>query len=361
MTRQFTTVSALALAAFTSMSGAAVAQETLRMTIAAGHPEVFAWVRLMEEVFMPAVNEELAKTGELQIEWTTAWGGTLVKLGAETQAMQDGIIDVAQASGIFDPANLGILNLSYAMPFGPTDPRLVAQAGDAALLAQEGFREQLAEETGAVLIGGGIALEGYNIATTMPLRTRADMAGVKIGGAGPNLAWLDTTGAVGVQGSYVSFYNDVKTGVVDGMISWSTGNAPAKIWEVAPYYNEVDFGAMYAGGLAVSKMRWDTFSEATKQAFITAADAYQDAYFDDLEASIEKAYAAMEAGGGEVVEFDEADRLAWINEMANPVVAWRQAALDRGEPVDEILTAYVAYLEDAGFTYPRDYLGELSE
>ena len=225
-------------------------------------------------------------------------------------------------------------------------------------MASEGFLDELPEETGVVYIGGGVAIDGYNIGSTKPLKTRADMAGVKLSGAGPNLAWLNGTDAVGVQGSYVSFYNDIKTGVSDGMIGWITANAPAKIWEVAPYYDKVDFGAMYVGGLAVSKDRWDSFSDATKDAFRKGAQAYQDAYFEDQAANIEKATQAMIDGGGEIVEFDAAERQAWIDEMPNPVTAWRDAAAARGEPVDDILAAYVKYLEDAGFSFPRNFLAE---
>ncbi|WP_292022718.1 C4-dicarboxylate TRAP transporter substrate-binding protein [Maritimibacter sp. UBA3975] len=334
----------------------ALAQEKLNLTIATGHPAVFLWVKHIGETFIPTLNEELAKTGEVEVEWTEAYGGTLVKLGAEAQSMQDGLIDVGQAMGVFDPANMGILNMTYAMPFGPVDAKLVTEAAEHALMSSEGFIDQLADATGVVYIGGGIAIDGYNIATTMPLKTRADMAGVKISGAGPNLSWLDGTDAVGVQGSYVSFYNDIKTGVSDGAIGWITANAPAKLWEVAPYYNAVEFGAMYVGGLAVSQDRWESFSDATKDAFRVAADAYQEAYFAEQSARIEGATQAMLDGGGEIVEFDPAERKAWIEEMANPATAWAEAARARGEPVDDILAAYVAYLADAGFTFQRNYL-----
>jgi len=350
----------VSLASVIALGAAApgLAQEKLRMTMASGHPEVFLWVKHLKETFIPTLDEELAKTGEVEIEWTEAYGGTLMKLGAEASSMRDGIVDVAVASGVFDPSTVGILNITYAMPFGPTDPQLVTQAVEDALMSTDGLLDQLAEDSGVVYIGGGVAIDGYNIAATKPFNTRADMDGVKIGGAGPNLAWLDSTGAVGVQGSYVTFYNDIKTGVYDGNIGWMTANTPAKIYEVAPYWNQVDFGAMYIGGMGVAKDRWDTFSDATKEAFRTAAAAYSEAYFAEQAQRFEAAKAAMLEGGGEIVVMDPAEREAWIMEMKNPVTAWRQAALDRGEPVNELLEAYQANLEEAGFTFTRDYLAE---
>ncbi|MGQ9371575.1 C4-dicarboxylate TRAP transporter substrate-binding protein [Azospirillum sp. ST 5-10] len=351
-------VSCLALAGGLVLASAATApaKETLRLTIASGHPEVFLWVKHMKESFIPTVKAELAKTGEVEIEWTEAYGGTLVKLGSEAEAMRSGIVDVAMASGVFSPAELGILNITYAMPFGPTDPELVAAAVEGALVATDGLLDQVADATGVVYVGGGVVIDGYNIAATRPVHGRADLKGLKIGGAGPNLAWLDGTGAVGVQGSYVTFYNDIKTGVYDGNIGWMTANVPARLHEVAPYWNRVDFGAMYIGGIGVAKDRWDGFSEATKAAFRAGARAYAAGFFKEQAARHEAARATLEANGGQVVVMDPAERAAWIAGMANPVTAWRDAAAARGEPVDRLLAAYRDALAKAGFAFPRDYL-----
>ncbi len=348
----------LAALAFGCGTGPALAQETIRLTAATGHPEVFLWVKHLRETFIPAVDAELAKTGNVKIEWTQGYGGTIVKLGSETEAFQSGIIDVGQMSGVFNPATMGLLNLTYAMPFGPADARGVTAAVEKALVDTEGALAQLEEVTGVVYIGGGIAIDDYNIASVKPLRTIADMDGVKLGGAGPNLSWLAGTGAVGVQGSYVTFYNDIKTGVYEGNIGWITANVPAKLQEVAPNWNDVNFGAMYIGGLGVSKMIWDTFSDETKDAFRTAATAYTNAYFDEQEANFEAARKSLADNGGTIVEFDKAERSKWIAALPNPSSAWAAAAEARGEPGKALLEAYRDNLAATGFTFERDYLAE---
>lgn len=353
-------IATLALSGGMALSGTgpAAAQETLRLTIASGHPEVFLWVKHMSETFIPTVNEALAETGEVEVQWTEAYGGTLVKLGSEAEALETGIADIAMAAGIFDPAGMGILNITYAMPFGPIDPVMVTDAVEKALYNTEGLIDQITEETGVVYIGGGVAIDGYNIATTKPIRTRADMKGMRIGGAGPNLGWLDSTGAVGVQGSYVSFYNEISTGVYDGNIGWMTANVPARLYEVAPYWNRTDFGAMYIGGIGVAERIWEDFSDETKAAFRKGAEAYAAAFFEEQAARYEAAEKTMLENGGEVIQMDPAERQAWIDEMSNPLTAWRAAAIARGEPVDEMLAIYRDTLAENGFTFPRDYLAE---
>ena len=339
-------------------SHSANGQETLNFTIATGHPEVFLWVKHLKATFIPVLAEELAKTNEVKINWTEGYGGTIVKLGSEVEAFQQGIMEVGQMSGVFNPAQLGLLNLTYAMPFGPADPRAVTEAVEKALTETEGALSAVEEATGIVYIGGGIAIDDYNIAATKAFQKTADMEGVKIGGAGPNLAWLNGTGAVGVQGSYVTFYNDIKTGVYDGNIGWMTANVPAKLYEVAPNWNAVNFGAMYIGGLGVAKPVWDTFSDNTKAAFKTAAAAYTQAYFDEQDARYDSAKKALVENGGTIVEFDATEREAWIKQLPNPTTAWIAAADARGEAGRAVLEAYRDHLKEGGFTYVRDYLAE---
>ena len=352
------TIGALALSVSAlAISAPAVNAETLRLTVAMGHPEVFLWVKHIRETFIPVLERELAAAGEVDVEWTEAYGGTLVRLGSEIESFQTGIMDVGQISGVFDPAAAGILNVTYAMPFGPTDPIQVTLAAEAAL-RESGALEVLQEATGVVYIGGGVAIDGYNIGATTALRTLSDMNGLRFGGAPSNHAWLDGSGAVAVAGAYTTFYNDIQTGVYQGFIGWITASTAARLYEVAPFWNEVNFGSMYIGGLGVSQARWDTFSESTRQAFLTAATAYTEAYHAEQAARYDAARVAYQAGGAEFIQLDPADRQSWIASMTNPTLSFIAAAEARGEPGRAVLEAYRDHLATGGFAFPRDYLAE---
>lgn len=350
------TFGALALTASTlALTAPASATDTLRLTVAMGHPDVFLWVKHIHETFIPALERELARTGEVQVEWTEAYGGTLVRLGSEIESFQTGIMDVGQISGVFNPAEAGILNVTYAMPFGPTDPAQVTAAAEEALQVS-GALDLLQEATGVVYIGGGVAIDGYNIGANREIRSLSDMNGLRIGGAPSNHAWLDGSGAVAVGGSYTSFYNDIQTGVYSGHIGWITASTPARLYEVAPYWNQVDFGSMYIGGLGVSQSRWDSFSDDTRQAFLTAAAEYTEAYHAEQAARYDAAREAYVAGGGAFVEMEPGERQHWIDAMTNPTTAFIAAAEARGEPGRGVLEAYRDLLGEQGFTFPRDYL-----
>ena len=72
--------------------------------------------------------------------------------------------------------------------------------------------------------------------------------------------WANGIGAVAVQGDFATHYNNVKTGVYDGLIAFTTGVYPIKIHEVAPYMTKVDLGAMSIGAITINKKLFDSMS-----------------------------------------------------------------------------------------------------
>ena len=164
------------------------AQETIRMTIAAGHPSIFLWVRLFSDSFIPTVDAELAKTGKYKIAWTEAYGGTLAKIGSELETMQQGISDVGAVGTIFHSSKMPLNNVSFFVPFGPSDTDVVTKAISG---AQE-TREMKAEWAKYNLVHlASISLDSYHIVANFPFSKIEDLKGRKIGGGGPNMSWLD--------------------------------------------------------------------------------------------------------------------------------------------------------------------------
>lgn len=53
--------------------------ENFSATIAAGHPPVFRWVKMLDEVFVPAVNQALADS-EHKVDFSAQYGGSIAGL-----------------------------------------------------------------------------------------------------------------------------------------------------------------------------------------------------------------------------------------------------------------------------------------
>jgi TRAP-type transport system periplasmic protein len=102
------------------------AQKTIRLTAAAGHPPVFLWVKHLDDVFIPEVDRRLALTGNYKIDWTKAWGGTLVKLGSESKGMGDGVVDLGVVATVFETPRFPLQSISFYAPFGSDRVDLVS-------------------------------------------------------------------------------------------------------------------------------------------------------------------------------------------------------------------------------------------
>lgn len=339
----------MALLWLTGVISAAQAQETVRLTIAAGHPAVFLWVKHLKESLMATVDADLAKTGKYKIAWTEAYGGTLAKLGSELETMQQGVSDVGLIGTVFHAAKLPLSNVTYFAPYGPADADRVMTAMDKVHQLPE-LQAEWSKQN--VVYIAGFTIDSYGLATNFPITKLEDLKGRKIGGAGPNLAWLINTGAVGVQGTFNSFYNDIKTGIYEGAIGWITASVPAKLFEVAPYYTVVNMGSMFAGGVGFNKSRWDKLPDEVKAAFRKGADAYRAAYAAEQKARVAGAIEAWKAAGGKFTELSSPERERLVKAIPNPSLEWIKQA---GPPAKKVLIAYMDAVRATGFTFPRDF------
>ncbi|MGD9865381.1 MAG: C4-dicarboxylate TRAP transporter substrate-binding protein, partial [Pseudodonghicola sp.] len=279
-----------ALAVAIALGGIAAAPmaraETLNVTLVAGHPPVFRWVKHASQTFIPAVNAALEGTG-YTIEWSEQYGGSLAKVGDELEAVEEGLAEIGLVSSLFDPAKLAVQNVTYFTPFVSSDSTLVSTWMDE--LQQTNADMQAAwHENGLEYLGGGIGIDDYLLMTNFPVSSIADLAGHKIAAPGPAVNWLEGTGAVGVAGNLTTYYNEIKTGVYDGVIVFASAALPGKLHEVAPYITKVGFGAQYAGGIAANKDWFDGLDRAVQQALKAAARADAAAYQQDLDASVSK-------------------------------------------------------------------------
>jgi TRAP-type C4-dicarboxylate transport system substrate-binding protein len=343
-------IAALAAAGlFAALPVTASAQEQIKLTIAAGHPPIFLWVKHLKESLMATVDAELAKSNKYKIAWTEAYGGTLAKIGSELETMQQGISDVGIVATVFQSSKLPLNNVTYFVPYGPADADTVVGAIDKLQETPE-LRAEWSKFNVTYL--AGFAIDNYGLATSFPINKMEDLNGRKIGGAGPNLAWFKNTGAVGVQGSLNTFYNDIKTGVYDGAIAFITSAVPAKLFEVAPHYTVTNMGAMYAGGVAINKGRYDRFPPEVKEAFKKGAAAYRKNYAAEQNARVSGAIAAWKKAGGQYTELAEAERVRMVKAIPNPTADWIKQA---GPQAKKVLAAYMDAVRATGFKFPRDF------
>ena len=340
--------------------GPASAQETINLTAIDGYPERSMWVKEFSAFFIPRVNEELAKTGNYEIEWMEAYGGQIVKPRGVLEGIKLGLGDIGIVTTIFHNSALPSQGISAVTPFVAPDARIVAQAVDE--IAKE-FPQMGAEleAENQVYLATGVVLDTYQVFSTTPIEKLEDLEGMKVAGAGYNLRYLEgIEGAAGVRGGLPNFYNMIQTGVVDAAMLWPEAAGTYKISEVAPYMLKADFGAVNSKTVTVNADVWADLPDEVKDVLQMISVEYRDHV---AAVAMDRAGESLQAyidGGGTVVEMTEEERAAWAAGMPNIAVEWAQDLDKAGAPGSDMLVAYMDKLKAAGLTPIRDWAAELN-
>jgi TRAP-type C4-dicarboxylate transport system substrate-binding protein len=344
----FFQLSALAFCALTAAS--ASAQQEIKMTVCSGQAPVFSFVRLIGQSFIPTVNAELAKTGKMKITWNEAYAGTLAKVGGELEAMQQGICDMGVVGLVFHPAKLPLQQVSFMAPFGPTDLRPVVKVMNDMNRNHPQLRGAWEKQNQVFL--AGTAVDDYGLFANFPVSRYEDVNGKKIASSPAPLSWLKGTGATGVNSGLPSYYNDLKSGVYGGVLTFLTAAAPIKLFEVAPFYTQTGMGSTFPGALTMNKQTWDKLGAEGQAAVRTAADTYAARYVTETQMSVANGEAAFKAGGGKVMSLSPAERDRWAKAIENPAKAW---IAQNGQPARDVLKAYMDALRAEGVKFLRDW------
>ena len=343
----------LTLAALSAAVPLALAQQEIKLTISAGHAPVFLWVKHVRESFIPAVNNELAKTGKHKILWTEAYGGTLAKIGSELETIEQGISDMGIVATVFHPAKMPLQNVTYATPFGPTDPRVITRIMNDLHQKVPALTKAWANHKQLYLTGFGT--DDYGMVTNFPLAKFEDFNGRKLGSVPVALPWIKGSGAVGVVSNIPAYYNDIKSGVYSGALTFASGAVPAKLWEVAPNYVQVGFGAMYAGGLTINKARWDKLPKEVQSAMRVAAEEFSSAYHREQFVQSVRSLDTYRENRGQILQFAPAEKVKLAKAIENPTKAWAANAEKIGQPAREVLRAYMDAVRAEGIKFARDW------
>lgn len=344
---------AAALAAGGAPFASPVSAEDINVTVVAGHPPVFRWVKHTSQTFIPAVNAALEGT-DYKINWSEQYGGSLAKVGDELEAVEEGLAEIGLVSSLFDPAKLPVQNVTYFTPFVSSDHNTVAEWMDQ-LQATNADMQAAWAANNLEYLGGAIGIDDYLLMTNFPINSISDLEGKKIGAPGPAVNWLKGTGAVGVSGNLTTYYNEIKTGVYDGVIVFASAAVPGKLYEVAPYITKVGFGAQYAGGLAANKDWYDDLDPVVQKALKDGATADRIAYHKDLDETLTKFLAIMQDKGATITEVDQDFRNQWASGMDNVAKLWAEKLDADGVQGTAVLKTYMDTMRAAGATPVRNW------
>lgn len=345
-----------ALLASTLLLPATAFADSYSATIAAGHPPVFRWVKMLDEAFVPAVTAKLEGTGH-SIDFTGQYGGAIAGVGEELEAVEAGLAEMGTCQSLFDPAKMAAQNVTYYTPFVSDDPRTIGTLMHRLQLENENMQRSYADN-GVVYIGAPMVIDDYLLMTNFPIESLADLDGRKIAAPGPAINWLSGTGAVGVSGNLTTYYNELKSGVFDGVIVFASAALPGKLYEVAPYVTRAGLGAQYAGSICANVDWYEGLPEEVQTALHEAAAETGEWYVSALEGAVQTAFSVMGENGATITDASDDMRAAWAVGMDNAAQAWATGLDDNGIAGSEVLTTYMGEMRAAGATPLRDWDSE---
>ncbi len=323
------------------------AVDTINLTVMDGYPPRVLWIKEFEAFYIPEVDKRLAAGGKYKINWTKAWSGQIVKPNGVLEGVENGLGDMAIVTTVFYASKLPLNNLPFYVPFSSSNPRLISKAMDDIADKFPAFRKQF-EDANQVLLANAATFDSYNLYLKEPASTMAELKGRKINVAGINARYLPVSGAVGVTGSSAIYYNNLKTGVVDGAMLWTEGAATFKLNEVAPYILKGQFGGAINKSLTVNKATWAKLPPEVQAVLKQVAVQYRDRIADIAAKIATESEEKYIAGGGKVLVMSEGERSAWAKAMPNLAKEWAAEMEAKGIPAKEILTAYMDALRAAG-------------
>ena len=329
---------------------------TYKLKIGAGHVPAGLWVATIRDFYMPRVSERVEKETGHKIEWTPAWGGSVCKIGECLEAVEAGLLDMADVHVPTEPAKLIAHNVFYFAPFGSPDPRVAAKIAAQLYETVPALKKVLEDRYNQVFVGAGI-VGNYGLVTNFEWNNVSELKGRKIAAIGPNFPWLQGTGAVPVQSNLNEAYTSMQTGVYEGWVMLAEPIVSFKLNEVSKQYVDMDFGAIHTPLLTMNK---DTFKDlpANVQKIILDVGKEFNERMGELTYERQVASVAkLKEQGVKVRQADMATKQTWAKSLAN-IPKQRFDELNKAKLPGEVVYTYIKALKAAGHVFPRDWEAE---
>lgn len=333
----------------------AASADSFTLRIASGHPKGPApYVTAMSDFFVKEVKRRVAEETSHKVEFIEAYGGSLAGVAETLELVQSGVIDFGGYCVCFEPAKLFLHNFPYYEPFGPQSSTDAIKAARMVYDEVPWLSEVMEKDYNQKLLGLG-AWDNYHLGTKMEWTKVEDLKGVKIGGAGPNLPWLEYAGAIPVQSTLPEGYMAMKTGVYDGWLMTPAGYNGFKYYEPSPYYTLIGFGAMPVVALTVNVAKLKSLPEDVQKIIVEVGRAWEDQNGAMMDQSQAKGLAALEENGAFIKKLPEETRKAWAESLAAFPAKEAKEAEGRGMPGVEVMNAYIRASEKLGHTWLVQY------
>lgn len=252
------------LAAALAFGAAAEARE---LRVAAGAPPVHTAYNPLYLTFMERLPQETG--GRLTAQHL---GTEVVTVGNMKAQLQSGVVEVGNLLPLFVPADLPNTALTGDFAFLGREPHVMAAAVTEYVVT---CADCLAEfkRSGFVFLGAH-ASDVYVLLTTKPVRSEADLRGMRLrSGGAPFARWGEAMGAVPTQIPVSDMFEAISQGVVDGTMSSINDLVSYRLVDIIKHVTDIKLGTYHAtSGFTVNAATWAQLSPEDRAGMARAAN-----------------------------------------------------------------------------------------
>ncbi|MDP2086805.1 MAG: C4-dicarboxylate TRAP transporter substrate-binding protein [Gemmobacter sp.] len=345
----------LALVGALALTALPASADTFTLRVGAGHPSgPSVYVNLVETFFVPEVKKRVAERTSHKVEFIEGYGGSIAGVADTLEAVQSGLLDVGAYCMCFEPAKLFLNNFPYWAPFGPQGSAESMKITRAVYDAHPALTEVFRKDHGQELLGLS-GWDNYHLGTTMEWSTVSDLKNVKIGGAGPNLPWLEYAGAVPVQSTLPEGYMSLQTGVYNGWLMFPSSYLGFKFHEPAPNYTLIGFGPMMVNALTANSRTMDRLPPEVAAIIREVGAEYEAKSGEALDAAQERGLKGLKEAGANIRELAPEVRQGWAESMLPFPKKQATEADGRGLPGTAVMKDYLRLVAESGYQWPVAY------
>lgn len=329
--------------------------ENFTLRIGSGFPSApSVFVNEAEKFFVPEVVKRVKEKTGHTVAFTEAYGGTVAKPNETLTAVETGLLDIGIYCVCFELSRMSLNNFPYWVPFGPASAEVAIRA---ARKVYDENPQLLApfKKHNQVLLGIG-GFDNYHLGSTFEWEKLSDLKGRKIGAAGPNLPWLQGSGAVGVSTTLPEVYNALKSGIFEGLLMFPSSYNGFKFYEPAPHYKKISLGAVGVIVMAMNAKSLSRLPKDVQNVLQEVGREYEQRVGKALDQSNAQGLERLKAAGAKISEISPEARKDW----AQGIKDWpNKAAKDldkKGQPGTAVLKSYLKHLKAEGWAPPVEYV-----
>ncbi len=289
------------------------------------------------------------------VTFESFWGASLASGPAHIEILQKGMVDVVMSCRIYTPGKTPLGPFLYAIPFGPTDMKMVGRAvrqmhDEFPVLTQE------VEAQNAILISNFVTMP-YHIASKNPFKALEEVKGKKIGLIGKYFGrWAQAAGMVPVVAPMHERYNLLQSGVTEMDFHPITHMNAFKVQELAKNLVEVDAMVGNPWDLMMNLQKFKSLPADIQKILLDTGREAEIAMTDELAPKVEREItAAWKSQGVTFSKLAAAERDQWASKVDDIPAEWAAEMAAKGLPGWEMMARFQEIAAQNGYKWPRQW------